>query len=409
MSTLFDIVAVDDLSWEALRPLPSNAHEARFLSILKRHGFVAQSPVPLLGRYTRGRRWTAKEFELCYRAWRDGISLTLVAATLNRNPQDMIYKLLNRCRQEGFAFSERGRSEGSKNWTPEVATCAKELFAAGLPAWKIAVLFRVDFEFTEKALFLGRADYGHQKRNPFSICTDHKQVVNAKILSQYGMGIVSALELFAGEGRLTRLVEKYCPSAAILAVESDRVIFEHATSAVWKPSTRWINKDNLAVLAELNGEPFDLVDLDPFVSCCDQLRRIWPILSPQALVFVTFGGEYRRSFINSNRKAIFRRYGFNGFDLDNRTYLQKVPSFFLGWIAGDAAKSGFKLELLRAVRYPNNCRFWMRATNTVGSDMWLEETTAYTEEGRCWLNLDIPRFREVRAELDGKNAAQLHL
>ena len=393
------------MSWDALRPVPESKHDRKFLEILQEHGLgELKSPVPLLGRYTRGRRWTVEEFEDCYRAWRSGVSLTLVAAALNRNPQDMIYKLLRRCRAEGLKFSEKGRSEGSSRWNSDVAGCAAKLFEAGLPAWKIAVLFRVDFEHVEKAVFMGRPDYGHQKKNPFAICTDHKQVVNAKVLRSCNMTVEHALDSFAGEGRFTRLVEEIYPTASIIAVESEAKTYLRVKHKPWGPRTEWFNADNLDVFSELQakGYRFDLIDLDPFVTCHEQAKVIWPLLKIEGLLFVTFGGEYRRSFISSNRKAIAARYGFQDFEIDNQTYLEVVPSFFLGWVAARACENGFVMELIRAIRYPNTCRFWMKAIH-VGEKrarVWLDCNTIEQGHGRIWSDLDMPRFRKVRWELE---------
>src|SRR5690606_41622756 len=59
---------------------------------------------------------------------------------------------------------------------------SEELFENGLPAWKIAVIFRIEFEHLEKELFVKRKGYGHNKKNPFTINTDHKQFVNESII-----------------------------------------------------------------------------------------------------------------------------------------------------------------------------------------------------------------------------------
>jgi hypothetical protein len=125
-------------------------------------------------------------------------------------------------------------------------------------------------------------------------------------------------------------------------------------------------------------------------------------MDDKALLFVTFGGEYRRSFIASNRKAIARRYGFEDFELSNSEYLEVVPYFFAGWVALQAAQAGFTLTPIRSVRYANFCRYWMKASR-VSDDQaksWLEDVTSADRSGRCWADLHLPRFREVRAEMD---------
>lgn len=400
--------------WEDL------AHSARaqsdpiFLEILARHGFGnVQVPVPLKKRYTRGRAWTKAEFEACFEAWREGVSLTLIAASLNRNPQDMIYKLLDRCEAEGMPFTQSGRSEGSENWSLPVAACARDLFGAGLPAWKIAATFRVDFEHVEKALFQNRKDYGHNKRNPFSIHTDHKYVINRRVLNTTDVFVRRALEPFAGEGRTTRLILEAFPDSSVLAIEQERDTLERAMAADWGDRVHWVQGDNRAVLPKLpTTEPYQLIDLDPFVSCHEQVPLALDVLDDEALLFVTFGGEYRRSFIGSNRKAIAKRYGYWDPDEDNRAYLNVVPQFFLGWIAKQAADRRFRFQVIRAMRYANNCRFWLRVGREPArssANNWLDAETVRARGGICWRTLKIPRFREMRHELDTEQQGSLAL
>ncbi|TOH01822.1 hypothetical protein CGI90_25150, partial [Vibrio parahaemolyticus] len=194
-------------TWAELHNLPLDEHDTSFVDILRKHGFgELVVPVPLKGRYTRGRRWTSEEFEACYSAWKNGVSLTLIAASLNRNPQDMIYKLLDRCKEDGIEFTQKGRTERTKNWTPQVKSCAEELFEQGLPAWKIASIFQVEFEHVEKELFVNRKGYGHEKKNPFTINTDHKQFVNEAVVQDIDGEGLEALEAFAGEGRFTNIL-----------------------------------------------------------------------------------------------------------------------------------------------------------------------------------------------------------
>jgi 16S rRNA G966 N2-methylase RsmD len=389
--------------WEDIPCLGEDAVESRFIDILRRHDLLrAEVRVPLVGRYTPGRRWSKQEFEAAFDAWASGISLTRISAALNRNPQDIIFRLLDECSRQGIPFTEKGRGEGSERWTPEVATCAAELFSEGLPAWRIAVTFRVDFEYVEKALFAARPGYGHKKFNPFAINTEHKLHTNATVLSEYGCKLARVLDAFAGEGATTALIERYAPNAHIVAIESDPVTYACATSKVWRTSTTWINSDNRATLLEVEaeGSRFDLIDLDPFVTCHEQILAALPLLADDALLFVTLGGEYRRSFIGSNRKAIAARYGFVAHTLENSEYLEAMPFYFGGFVARAAALNGFVLTPLRAVRYANNCRFWFRAMRKTQSevDAWIESVCTQDEYGTR-LNLQMPRFAEVRHEL----------
>lgn len=358
--------------------------------------------VPLVGRYTRGRPWSAEELDAVFAAWGDGVSLTKAAAALNRNPQDIIYRLLDECSRRCLTFTERGRSEGSSRWTPAVARCAAALFNAGLPAWRIAVLFEVDFEHAEKALFAARPGYGHTKLNPFTINTEHKLLANSGVLAEHGNGLRRVLDAFAGEGTTTALIERHASDASITAVESDAETYGRAMRKLWRPGTQWLNEDNLVTLERLNGtqETFDLIDLDPFVSCHEQLPLALTLLADSALLFVTLGGEYRRSFIGSNRKAIAARYGFVAPDLENSGYLELMPYYFAGYVARLAASHGFVLSNLRAVRYANNCRFWFRAEQggQEAAKTWLREVCVTDVYGTRY-DVSLPRFAQVRHEM----------
>ena len=120
--------------WGGIKTLPSNCHDPVFLNILNDFGFGNIAiPVPLKKRYTKGRKWTAWEIDELKRLWVNGHNLTFISAVLNRNPQDIIYKFI-RGEKLFEDFSQKGRSEGSSNWTSTVEKCAHALFAEGLPA-----------------------------------------------------------------------------------------------------------------------------------------------------------------------------------------------------------------------------------------------------------------------------------
>lgn len=387
-------------TWAELNNLPLDEHDASFLDILRKHGFgELVVPVPLKGRYTRGRRWTSEEFEACYSAWTNGVSLTLIAASLNRNPQDMIYKLLDRCKEDGIKFTQKGRTERTKNWTPQVKNCAEELFEQGLPAWKIASIFQVEFEHVEKELFVNRKGYGHEKKNPFTINTDHKQFVNEAVVQDIDGEDLKALEAFAGEGRFTNILVDAESIGNITSVEMDKDTFTNLSENIASSDVELINTDNLEYFKSNVGKKFDLIDLDPFVTCHEQLRIVWDFLKDESYLFVTFGGEYRRSFIKTNRKSIYERYGFLDESSDNSEYLEIIPFYFLGFVAEQASKNGYEFEVLRAVRYANNCRYWLKVSRTE-SKSWFEEKTSKDDKGFLFRDLELPRFKEVRKEID---------
>ena len=374
-------------------------HEEAFIKILEKYHLPIDSPVPLVSRYSKSRRWSAEELGACLRAHDRGISVALMSAALNRNPQDIIFRLLDERHGEPGGFREVGL-KNAKKWTGEMLAAGRELFEAGLTAWRIGALFGIDFEGVEKLLYQGREGYGHAKKNPFAICTDHKQIVNRAIIRRRKL-IQNALEAFAGEGRFARIISEAFPSANLLCIEQDASTFDRGVSAhQWAPTVQWKKGDNLPILQDLvrNGAKFDLVDLDPFVSCREQIDFAWKLLADNAALFITFGGEYRRSFIGTNRKAIQRRYGWLNESLSNSDYLEIIPSYFFGWVAHEAAANGFILKLDYCVRYPNNCRYWTTASaaQPEACKEWYLENVIESESGYQWKNLSIPRFREVR-------------
>jgi hypothetical protein len=385
--------------WEDLPVVGDDEHDQKFVEILMRHNLPVSSPVPLVGRYSKPRRWSLEELQACIRAHNDGIPVSIMSAALNRNPQDIMFRLLDELHEKPGGFKEVGL-KSNKKWTDALLEAGRELFEAGLTAWRVAALFGVDFEGAEKLLYTEREGYGHSKKNPFSICTDHKQIINRAVISRR-QSVHHALEAFAGEGRFAKAINEVHPEARLLCVEEDGATFDRGKRAhSWVGKVEWRHANNIAVLNELadKGEKFDLVDLDPFVSCREQLGLVWRVLSQDAQLFITFGGEYRRSFISTNRRAIHRRYGWMNETISNRDYLELIPSYFFGWVAMQAASHGYVLEVERCVRYPNNCRFWTSATAAPPEECesWIRENVTEKESGFYWNNLNIPRFAEVR-------------
>jgi len=400
-ATLFGNDLFEIKGWEQLKSVSLESHDQIFLEILKKHGFDnLLIPIPLKQRYSKGRKWSYNEFEACFKAWKEKKPLTLIAGALNRNPQDIIYKLLDRCQKENLKFTQKERSLTSKNWTSSVKKCAEELFENGLPAWKIAVLFKVEFEFVEKKLFVNRKGYGHNKKNPFSINSDHKQLSNEQIVSSCDFKITSALEAYAGEGRFTNILIETEALNKIVCIERDKDVFQNLKSNVKSNKVNFINDDNTKILGTYDLGKFDLVDLDPFVTCHEQLDTVWEHLNNKGLLFLTFGGEYRRSFINTNRQSIYKRYSFLDLELSNKDYLDIIPYFFLGYVGKKATENGYTFEVLKSVRYANNCRFWLKVKKTNNTEDWCKKNIEISERGIEFKNIYIPRFKEIRKEID---------
>lgn len=390
-------------NWHDIPKAPKESHDQKFVEILKKHGLDCASPVPLVGRYSKSRSWSLEELQACLKAHSQGIPLGIMSAALNRNPQDIIYRLLDALSDKSENFKEVG-IKNSQAWNKSTINAGRELFEAGLTAWRIAAFFGVDFEGVEKTLYKGRDDYGHAKKNPFAICTEHKQIVNTAILKRIP-SLRNVLDAFAGEGKLTRLVETIHPQASIHSIEIDPITYERAMEdRDWSKKSTWYHSDNLLIMQRLieSNEVFDLVDLDPFVSCREQIDLLWPLLKSESYCFLTFGGEYRRSFIGTNRKAIARRYGFFSETLSNSEYLEEIPSYFFGWFANEAAKNGFTFEIEYCVRYPNNCRFWLKMTKQELNLClnWINSHIEEINQGFKYRSLVIPRYSEVRYRVE---------
>lgn len=390
--------------WSSLPEIDRNLCDKKYIEILNTHGFADVSVVvPLQARYTKGRAWTPGELKTLEGLWRDGFSLTFIAAKLNRNPQDIIYKFIRGPRLFPN-FSQKGRSEGAFNWTNKVQTCAEELFEGGLPAWKIAALFQTDFEYVEKKLYGSRGDYGHKKKNPFALHTNHKESENKRIVEGHADKIDRALELFCGEGKVTKILEDN-DVRTIVAIDNDeRALKEAKLKCNYAEFIHENNEDALNRLT-LSEKKFDLIDVDPFTTCFEQVPQIWNILAERAFVGITLGGEYRRCFIGSNRKAIKSRYGFYSENMPNDEYLNVFPSYFLGWVADQAAKNAFTFSVLSAYRYANICRFWLCAERSDNTEHWLRSATTSEFSGKKYKDLDLVRFAEIKQ----RNTAQRDL
>jgi hypothetical protein len=387
---------------------PSNpeapvGHDLVFLSILERHGFEDRPlPVPLQGRYTKPRRWTESELDWAYEQWRAGQTFNVITGTLNRNPQDIIFKLLDLCRERGEVFTESGRSVGSVNWNASVEACATELFAAGLPAWKIALIFDVDFEHCEKRLYAARSDYGHKKKNPFAVCTEHKRLLNVAVIRAAAPKSKRMFEGYAGEGISTNLYLEALPSARVIAVEDDPETASRLALNLSEARRVEIHQDAarrvlLRHILDAPDDKFDLIDLDPFVSCADTIGPALEVAKENSLLFVTFGGEYRRCFIGSNRKALARRYRVELFDASNAEALQEMPRFMLGELACQAMTHGLLVEPLVVVRYPMIVRAYLRLRRAKSAQALLDGFTSAVKRDQrgAYFNVPIPKWRSV--------------
>ncbi len=386
-------------TWDCLSTQPLSAHDHVFVEILAEYELPCESPVPLVRRYSKARPWTLEELTACVRAHAKSIPVAIMSAALNRNPQDIIYRLLDECSDSDRGFRQVGLKSVAVLEEQKLAA-GRKLFEAGLTAWRIAALFGADFEGVEKLLYSGRSDYGHAKKNPFGVCTDHKQLANKAVLSRLPKPN-RILDAFAGEGHFAINASQVFPGSQVLCIESNSsTIIRGREQTKENPDIHWEHANNIEVMKRLieSGEKFELVDLDPFVSCRDQVPLVWKLLTAHAHLFITFGGEYRRSFIRTNRKAIASRYGYENAELSNQDYLEAIPSYFLGWVARQAAANGFILTLKYCVRYANNCRFWLSAcsSDSKACGQWYSETVKENQSGFEWNQLMLPRFAQVR-------------
>jgi len=382
------------------------AHDPAFLAILERHGFGSRPlPVPLQGRYTKPRRWTPSELDWAFEQWRTGTTFNLITASLNRNPQDVIFKLLDLCKERGITFTEAGRNIGAANWTPEIEVCAAELFAAGLPAWKVALVFDVDFEHCEKRLYAARSDYGHKKMNPFAVCTEHKRQLNVAIVTMAAPNAKRVFEGYAGEGISTNLYLSVLPHARFVAVEENADTTARLRLAISEPGRVDVEQDTArrALLRRVLDDPdqrFDVMDLDPFVTCADAVGPALELAKDKALLFVTFGGEYRRCFIGSNRKSLIKRYRVQLPDASNAEALEEMPRFMLGELACQALTQGFLIEPLLVVRYPMIVRAYLRLRKPKNVKALVEGFNASVARDLrgAYFDVPIPKWRKIDPE-----------
>jgi hypothetical protein len=388
------------IRWEDLPPVPESEHSQAYVDILTKHGIAPKCAVPLIGRVKRGRKVTQEDLDTAYQMLLSCTPLTVMCAMLRRHPRDMFTYLSKLCKERGTKYRQFGlRHDG--RWNEHTKMAAQELFDAGLPSWRIAVLFGLDVELAGKFLFRSRKDYGHARRNDMSVYAQHKLLINERILREIQCS--AALDAFAGYGHTSTLIEDAFPNAYIASIEKDPQTFEQAkNSRVWGPTTVWYEGDNLDHMSRMmaEGRKFDLIDLDPFVSCRQQFDLTWGLLSDKAWLFVTLGGEFQKCWIHTNRVAISKRYGFTAPDLPNETYKQVMPAFFLGWVATQAAMHGFTFDVLRAVRYASICRFWTQIRKDPYPDKWLSASTDKNEYGISWRDSSqIARFSDIR-EMD---------
>lgn len=397
-------MAVSEAATEPLFDFePGGGHDPVFLGILERHGFGGcPLPVPLQRRYTKPRRWAQNELDWAYEQWRVGQSFNVITRTLNRNPQDIIFKLIDLCRARGEVFTEAGRNVGSANWSASVEACATDLFAAGLPAWKIALIFDVDFEHCEKRLYAARSDYGHQKKNPFAVCTEHKRLLNIAVVKASAPKVKRVFEGYAGEGISTNNYLDALPNARIVAVEGSSDIADRLASNISEPQRVEVQEDTarrvlLRRILDMPDDKFDLIDLDPFISCADAIGPALELARDNALLFVTFGGEYRRCFIRSNRKALAKRYRVELFDASNAEALQEMPKFMLGELACQAMTRGLLVEPLVVVRYPMIVRAYLRLRRAKSTQALLDgfASSVSRDERGSYFNVSMPKWRSV--------------
>ena len=124
-----------------------------------------------------------------------------------------------------------------------------------------------------------------KRKNPFAINTDHKQWVNTQVVNGATLQIRRALEPFAGEGRFTQTLLRLPWIQEIICIEQDEDTLGKLHTQVLAPSVRIIAANNLTLLGQAETGLFDLVDLDPFITCHEQLPLVWQHLNDQALLF----------------------------------------------------------------------------------------------------------------------------
>lgn len=354
-------------------------HEQKFIDILEAHGF-ADLPLAVPLAKTPARRWTNSDIDQLVHLWdEESCSLHALSIALNRNPEDITYKLMGVYTDKGLTFSAAGRGVGSSNWTDAVADCAKELFAAGLPAWKIGATFGVDSTYCKAKLYDGRDGYGHHKMNSFDACSEHKRAVNAAMVKALKPNATTLLECFAGEGKSTLGYAEAMPYL-VKAVAIDR-----------NPETFHTLAGNTASLGEKvtvvqsaakihlmrlildeNTGPFDVIDLDPFTSCAEEVPLAIELAKPGTLLFLTIG-EHRKAHTPSGILSLAQRHQAWPDDTSSTTMGAEAPRYILGEVARAALKQNYLLEPFLVIRYASIIRAYCRLVRATTTTALLDE------------------------------------
>nr|WP_246344781.1 hypothetical protein [Conexibacter arvalis] len=251
-------------------------------------------------------------------------------------------------------------------------------------------------------MYAARRDYGHRKKNPFAICTDHKRAVNVAVVQATATHAKRVFDGYAGEGISTVQYMDVLPQATFVAVEENAETASRLAGAITEPGRVEIEIDTarralLRRLLERPDEKFDLIDLDPFVTCADTIGPALEMAQDNAMMFVTFGGEYRRCFIGSNRKSLAKRYRIHLPEASNAEALEEMPRFMLGELASQAMTQGFLVEPLLVIRYPMIVRAYLRLRRAKSTQSLLDgfARSVVRDERGAYFRVPIPKWRSV--------------
>jgi hypothetical protein len=95
----------------------------------------------------------------------------------------------------------------------------------------------------------------------------------------------SVLEAFAGDGTSTQIFSRYADS--VFAIEKDNEQAVQFLKTIRDPKVLFTNGDNLRAMRLLSSNSFDLIDLDPYGSCYQQIEECVRLLRKPGVILAS--------------------------------------------------------------------------------------------------------------------------
>jgi len=151
--------------------------------------------------------------------------------------------------------------------------------------------------------------YAYSRANPIE---KEKLAINRIITKQLRPQLV--LEAFAGDGTSTRIYARH--TQQLIAIEKDPKCVAVFSNNFRKRKISLIANDNIRILPLFAPKSFELIDLDPYGSCYDQIGLCAKLLSPTGVLLLSSGeiqrvvrglplSRFSDSRLYKGRKAVF--------------------------------------------------------------------------------------------------------